>query len=193
MKHDKQKNRYDYLYQTIDEIKPSRIMEIGAFNGTQAEKMIIRAKLYHSQVEYYGFDLFVQAPDFEFSKLGVRSLDNVLGRLKRTGAKIVLVEGNTKDTLPSFESDPMDMIFIDGGHSIATVQNDFVNSARLLAKDGRILLDDYYPDHPEMGCKTLVDSVSGCRVLEHTDSFKKPFGVLRVKMAEFKFGESSSE
>lgn len=182
--------RYDYLYHLIDEIKPSRIMEIGTFDGVQAEKMIVRAKPYHLQIEYYGFDLFEQAPDFEFSKLGVKSLERVRIRLERTEADITLIKGNTKDTLPGFSSDPMDLIFIDGGHSVDTIQNDFSHSVRLLAKNGRIILDDYYPDHPEMGCKVLVDSVSNCKVLDHGDFFRKSFGVLRIKMAEFRFEEN---
>src|SRR5207247_125190 len=50
--------RYRYLTDTIRETKAQRILEIGVWNGMQAELMIREAQKNHKDVEYYGFDLF---------------------------------------------------------------------------------------------------------------------------------------
>jgi len=121
-------------------------MEIGTYKGETAERLIRAAQSNHDQVEYYGFDLFARVPANEFfpTSKDVPTLEEVKTRLDRTGAKIRLFKGDTRETLPSLvEKLPkMDFIFIDGGHSEETVRSDWENSRRLMHDRTLVVFDD---------------------------------------------------
>jgi len=51
--------RYINIKDTIQEIKPIYILEIGVLTGRNAEHMIRYAQNYNSFITYYGFDLFI--------------------------------------------------------------------------------------------------------------------------------------
>jgi hypothetical protein len=79
----------------------------------------------------------------------------------RTKARIIkLFKGDTKKTLPAAIPNlpKMDIIFVDGGHSLATVQSDFEHALKLAHDKTIILLDDYYPGDFTKGCAFLVET-----------------------------------
>ena len=72
----------------------------------------------------------------------------------------LLKMGNTKKTLPKFQPDrPIDFVFIDGGHSVETIQSDWDNIKKLMHKDTVVIFDDYYEDTAETGCQTTISSL----------------------------------
>lgn len=190
--------RYVNLFRTIFERRCCRIVEIGTWNGVHAEQMIRTAAARHGveAVRYCGFDLFEDLTDeqlrAEFSKRPP-TYDEVLDRLRSTGADIRLVRGNTRETLPrSLELlRGADLVFIDGGHSVETIEADWGAVREAMGPGTTVIFDDYYPDAgPELdglGCQSVIDRLDRrtytVEVLEPTDAFEKPWGMLRVRMA----------
>ena len=56
-----------------------------------------------------------------------------------------LVIGDSGETLPSYEGDPFDLLFIDGGHAYATAFMDIVNGRRVTAEGAIVIVDDLVP------------------------------------------------
>jgi hypothetical protein len=190
--------RYANLFRTIYKFRCRNLVEIGTWNGVHAEQMIHVAALRSgvTAVRYAGFDLFEALTEQqlreEFSKRPP-TYEQVAARLGATGAEIKLYQGNTRETLPEAldELRRADLVFIDGGHSIETITGDWDAVQRSMGPHTTVLFDDYYPDPgPELqglGCQTIIDALDMSRyaveVLEPTDAFEQPWGMLRVKMA----------
>ena len=189
------KGRYTNLLRAIQATvgnsrphKPYRIVEIGVWRADRALEMIQHAmKLGRRNVEYYGFDLFedlfLKLPDAqkeaELSKsLPPLPVDMVYRKLATTGAKIALFEGFTVDTLPpaSQQLPPADVIFLDGGHSLETIANDWGYASRLMHDKTVMILDDYFPNRTDAGCRPLVYSLDrreyDVEVVEPTEHFE---------------------
>lgn len=189
--------RYRALLRTIHARACRRLVEVGVYHGDRAVQMIQTAALRHpaSQISYWGFDLFEDLTADrlarEFSKRPGR-LEAVRRKLDRTGAAVCLVRGDSRVTLPAAAAglDDVDLIFIDGGHSIDTIAADWHNMQPAIGERTIVFLDDYYVDPaPELagaGCQTLIASLDRRRysveVLPATDEFAKPWGVLRIRM-----------
>jgi predicted O-methyltransferase YrrM len=148
--------RYDQLHQAVAFKKPRAILEIGTWNGMRALNMLTICPT----AKYYGFDLFEDATDetdkAEFNVKPHNALDDVYYRLK--DFDVTLHKGNTNETLPRF-TDSVDFVWIDGGHSVDTIRNDWQNVARVIAPDAWVFFDDYYSggiDTSLMGCNTIV-------------------------------------
>lgn len=187
--------RYGQLYDVIKEIKAANIMEIGTWSGTRAAAMILAARQAApgKKISYYGFDLFEDlTPDLyaqEISKYPP-TMATVKAKLVQTGAQVELFKGDTNVSLSQLavKLPKMDFIFIDGGHSKATIENDWRYSLEVLADKGVIIFDDYWPDRIDAGAKSLVDSLPRDRfnvqIMPITDIFKNPdHGRLTIQFA----------
>lgn len=186
--------RYEHLFKIIDKYKARRIMEIGTWSGTHAVTMIETAKKHWlpEEIEYYGFDLFGDMDEetfkTEISKIPP-SITEVREKLEKTGAKIRLYKGNTLHTLPKAVKNlpQMDFIFIDGGHSLETVRNDWQYSRQLIHDQTIVVFDDYW-NLVGSGCNKIIDSLSkkdfSVEILPPTDEFKKEWGILRINFVK---------
>ena len=152
-------------------------------------------------IEYFGFDLFdlftADVLESELSKepLSLREVDS---KLAETGAKIQLFQGLSQETLPRFveqrENRPIDFIFIDGGHSIATIENDWTHCRAMVGASGAIYLDDYYDNEEftgSFGCNQLVarlkdDAEWTVTILPVQDRFPEIGGVQIVRVSPSK-------
>ncbi len=184
--------RYKYLIQIIREIKPKKIMEIGVWDGDHAKEMINEARKHNKQIEYYGFDLFEDLDDKLYSKEAAKkplALKEIKKRLKTTGAKIKLIKGDTRKTLPKkIKNFPqMDFIFIDGGHTLETIENDWKHSRKLMHKNTVVIFDDYW-NRDDIGCKKVIESLDkqkyNVEILPIQDKFKKDWGVLEINFVK---------
>ena len=189
--------RYKYLYRTIREVKAKNIMEVGTFHGSRAKSMIETAKLYSDPktVAYYGFDLFEEMTnELYFDELSKRSKtrQEIESMLAETGVDIHLFKGNTMQSLPENVSKlpNMDFIYIDGGHSLETVENDWKYSEMLMHDRTVVIFDDYWPNRPQDGgSKQLIDALDRSKysveVLPILDSFDNPdLGKLDIQFAK---------
>ena len=178
--------RYKQINLIIDYLKPASIVEIGTWNGNRAIDIAGAALRHHAHVHYWGFDLFEHgAVDQDQRELNVKphiALKEVHAKLEsfkegHPGLSFNLIRGDSRRTLHQPElpfwfnrntGRPVqlteaDLVFIDGGHSIETVENDFYS----LSNCKNILMDDYYspcdrglcPDIEKFGCNHLIENM----------------------------------
>lgn len=161
-------------------------MEIGIWKAKTSLKLINIAKQFHlnKEMEFYGFDLF-ETFNFQIikgegsDKVIPLSIEQVYNLLKVTGINIELFKGNTKKVMPEVVSKipKMDLIFIDGGHSIETIASDWKNCKKLMYNSTVVVFDDYWDKNNNRGCKRLIDSLDRktfkVNILEPKDIFPK--------------------
>lgn len=138
--------KYKQLLNLLDEAKPKTIVEIGTWAGKTAVDMCIRALSYNDEVHYIGYDIF---------DLGDKALNEKELNVKRPASKeeveknletvkndfpgftYELIAGDTNETLQEHK---VDFVFVDGGHSIETIRNDYEH----VKESKMIVFDDYY-------------------------------------------------
>lgn len=151
-------NRYQTLLEIVRDEKPHHVVEIGTWNGRRALEFMAVSDCY-----YTGFDLFEDAtPDDDEKEFNVKNhfeMAEVAHSLEQSGVnKFALIKGNTNETLWNTEVEPFDFCFIDGGHSVETIENDFKWVSENIQQGGTIILDDFYSPVVEgMGCNFLED------------------------------------
>ena len=151
-------NRYKTLIDIVRDLQPKHVVEIGTWSGERAAQFMAISNCY-----YTGFDLFEeQTPEVSEQELNVKrphELVEVAKKLETVGVnRFMLVRGNTNKTLHETEVEPFDFAFIDGGHSVATIKNDFDWVYENIEDGGTIILDDYYkPEVEGFGCNYLED------------------------------------
>tara|TARA_B100000315_G_scaffold260506_1_gene322459 strand:- start:2994 stop:3602 length:609 start_codon:yes stop_codon:yes gene_type:complete len=167
-------DRYQQIDFIIDYVKPRSIVEIGTWNGDRALAMASAALKHQNHLQYWGFDLFEDgSAKTDEEELNVKqhySLDAVTDKLRyfqndNSGFSFDLIRGNTRETLAN--TDPnvtvCDLAFIDGGHSVETIDSDY----QALNRCQTVLFDDYYvpdengacPDVKKFGCNELVETM----------------------------------
>jgi predicted O-methyltransferase YrrM len=205
--------RYTQLTEALDTMVCEHIVEIGTWNGRRAIELSAAALRNNRAVTYHGFDLFEALTDSDLAaELSKRppTQAQVKARLRRFQRRVSiaaavkpwskrtfdfrLYQGYTRETLPAFRAANPDfraqLIFIDGGHSIETIRNDWENCSELVDGRGAIFLDDYYEDAhlaERFGCRRLVDDLRGdprweIRVLPASDTFTD-MGEIRIVRA----------
>jgi predicted O-methyltransferase YrrM len=189
---------YKRLFRYLNENPCKNILEIGTYTGENAVQMIKatankKSGLAESDVHYYGIDLFntiVPAQiDSEMSHPSTPSMDAVKEYItQRTNAKITLFEGNSRNTLKSLISElpTMDLIFIDGGHSIETILNDWKNASKLMGDNTVVFFDDYLPEMPFIGALQLSQQIDLAKyvvdIMPEYDDYPKSYGKLRSQL-----------
>jgi len=98
--------------------------------------------------------------------------------LEKTGAKVYLFKGDSRETLPrELKKLPkMDFIHIDGGHSYDVVKSDWENSRKLMHERTVVMFDDY---EIEEGVTKVVNEIN--RAIYEI----QPTTVLHVKFLPF--------
>jgi len=175
------KNRYQQIPRILSVLPHTAIVEVGVAKGRMALEMC-RVNLERGQkVDYTGFDLFEDMTEevstVELNAKEVDSVHEVAERLEELSNEYPglltyrLVKGNTRETLPKhrFPQEGVDFVFLDGGHSIETIESDY-NALKEHAK--LIVLDDYYikgQDTEKYGCNKLVESLKTRMILPVAD------------------------
>lgn len=192
---------YAGLFRAIRQFKPSCILEIGTSAGETAIGLIHAAGSISSEsaIAYYGIDLFetgnpsTWAEEFSGNYVPPK-MDDVHNRLTReTDAEIRLFGINSNDIKPTdFKSKiaTPDLIYIDGGHSIATIRHDWSLAREIAGPNTVIVFDDYFPEMPFIGCKVVVDEIDkhdyDVQIQTESDSYAHPFGRLITQLVVVK-------
>ena len=158
------RGRYVTLLNEVAKRRPSTILEIGTHCGNSAIRMVDEAKKYNDDVFYYGFDVFDWGDqDFmktEFNGKRSATFGKTKLRLDKANINHKLIIGDTKNTLKKFSPDRyIDIVFIDGGHSIETIESDWNYIKYLMDKNTVVIFDDYYENRDDFGCKKLIDAL----------------------------------
>jgi hypothetical protein len=175
--------RYDAFQTLINAHHPGSIVEVGTWDGRRAMALAEQALKFRERVHYVGFDLFEGADaatdERELNVKKHNTIDEVTDRLREfakdhTGFTFELFGGDTRETLPDWAVGAkqamdeakgdfqIDLAFIDGGHSVATVQSDY-NALKDICRV--MVLDDFYeadangviPDIARYGCNSLLE------------------------------------
>jgi len=187
------KLRYAQIFDILKNKKVKTIMEIGTWNGLQGYIMIKLCNKNNTNVEYYGFDLFNEMTNEIFKKEISKkppSKNDVMEMLQLTGAKVYLFGGNTTKTLPeNINKLPlMDFIFIDGGHSLETIKNDWYYVQKVIGKDSIVIFDDYWEGRNDAGCKEIIEGIDQKKfkveILPKQDCFEKKDGLLKISLVK---------
>ena len=181
-------SRYEQLIGLVRERQPGTILEIGTWNGRRALEMLQACP----SARYIGFDLFEAADEVtdreEFNVKSHYSAAAVRERLR--GHDVLLVEGNTRDTLPAFSAShpgQVELAFIDGGHSVETIRGDWEGVRAMMKPRGVVIFDDYYTGlHPEriaqVGCNRIVEGLENAEILPAKDNLEGGGFVQMVKV-----------
>jgi hypothetical protein len=204
--------RYDQLTEALEGMQCRTLIEVGTWNGERAKELVAAALKTNPAITYHGFDLFEALTEDELNaELSKRppSQAEVEASLRRFQRRLAwrpwarrsfdfeLHQGYTRDTLPAFRDAHPDLraefVFIDGGHSIETIANDWAHSSQLVAPGGSIFLDDFYGNEhlaEEFGCNQLIaslrqDDAWQITVLPDTDEFPEigAIQIVRVRPA----------
>ncbi len=191
--------KYDQIFEIIEKYKCKKIMEIGTAKGIRALEMIRIAQKFHKayQVEYFGFDIFEMMNKEIFKKEVSKqplTLKDLQKKLDITDAKVKLFSGFTEQTMPSVISKlpKMDLVFIDGGHSIETIENDWKYTQKVMDKNTIVIFDDFWSgkwgQRKDAGCQNLVNkldkSIYNVKILPIQDKFSKPEGTLKINFVQ---------
>jgi hypothetical protein len=190
-------NHYAGLFKVIRTYKPRTILEIGTSAGDTAIGMIRTAGrlVPENEITYWGIDLFESGNadvwEEEFTG-GYRppKLGEVYDKIRReTSAKIKLMAVNSNHLKPEDlrEMGTPDLIYIDGGHSLATIRHDWLLANEIAGPLTVIVFDDYFAEMPFIGCKQIVDSINSTqylvKVMPEIDDYGHSFGRLRTQLA----------
>jgi hypothetical protein len=131
---------------------------------------------------------------FGLTKLGIAYFSK--NKLQKK-ANVELYKGFTKKTLKNFtknNSKKIDFIFIDGGHSIKTITNDWTYIKKLIHKKSITIFDDYYLNNKRLikfyGCNKIIDNLENVfqfKKLLFTDNFFNMNKKLFIKMVKVSF------
>jgi hypothetical protein len=191
--------RYKQLYMLIEKMKPVIITEVGVGNGDRAEEMIRSVFKKSNRCVYFGFDLFEDATEEinreELNSKKTLPMYEIHKRLLKLQEEFpnlffTLYKGNTRETLQKFvdkevilsnsegltiavKPSQSDFVFIDGGHSIETIRNDYSH----FEKCPIVVIDDYYepdeqgrmPDITKYGANFLLNKYKNLKLLPVKD------------------------
>ena len=163
-------SRYKYLFFEIYKSQPTSLIEIGVYRGIRSLEMIKLAKSFKREIYFYGFDLFegisTKKIKKELSKKSISATEikkNLYDNLNDKDIHINFIKGDTNKSLKRFKiRKKVDFIFIDGGHSIKTIKNDWLNLQKLIDNKSVIIFDDYYENNEiskKFGCKKIIDNL----------------------------------
>ena len=188
--------RYSIILSTIFYYRPKSIIEIGVYRGVRAKEMIQAAQIFNKNIEYFGFDLFeminkkIQRKELSKIPYSKKDIKNNLSKY----AKVRLFKGYTSKTLDKLKNKKVDLIFIDGGHRLDTIKNDWYKSIKFQKKNTIIIFDDYYLDNEKIirnfGCNLVVNKIDEKKYSKKffffTDSFVHLKQRLNIKMVLIK-------
>jgi len=194
--------RYANILIEIILLKPKIILEIGVYKGQRAQEIIEAARIFNKKILYYGFDLF---EDF-FQKKNILNSElskkpelkkNVYKKICKL-AKVELFKGYTKKTIPTFLRKKIkpDFIFLDGGHSVKTIKQDWNNIKKCMYKNSVCIFDDYYTGSNELikkyGCNQIIKNLKHYyhyKILFFSDFFLLKEKSIKINMVKVKLNK----
>jgi hypothetical protein len=156
--------RYAQIPPLMKHLLPTEVVEVGTWSGWRGVQMAMPSLAAGKPVHYKGYDVFEQyTAEFDAKEMNVKphfslaEVERLLGLVSEIYPRFTfeLVQGNTNETL---KDERVEFVFLDGGHSVETIQSDF-NAVR---NSQVVLLDDYYAggiDTTLFGCNRVIQEL----------------------------------
>jgi hypothetical protein len=189
-------SQHRYLSQSIDELRPRLIVEIGVWKGGSSifmasklkelrlDAALISIDTWLGSVEHWRTPEWREMLGFEFGRPSIMNtfLKNVLDeRLEQLIVPLPLDSMNAAQLLSALAVLP-DIIHLDGGHDYKTVLADIEAWWPMLRPGGYFIGDDYAPESTWVGVKQAFDEFFGRRGLG-TFEFEAPKCRIRKPIA----------
>ena len=147
---------YQALAALVKALQPKTILEFGTYLGVSAYTMALNTG---PSCRIYTVDL----PDTSLAEAipELNALDQTHVAKSRFRVGEAFLRSSVRDRITQIRDDSMtfraeqrvrdvDLVFVDGGHSLPVVTKDTENAFRILSADGAILWDDYFHLYPEV-------------------------------------------
>jgi hypothetical protein len=196
----------DILLSEVEKDKPKNFLEIGVFCGVTARNICeLLSIINNGEFNYYGCDLFgyqKKSLDNEYfpptlennlyfsnpikrfyydfiMNEKINSIESVTKFLKKFKKNIHLIKGDTRETLKDLPLKQIDYVFLDGGHSYATVKNDLEILINGLKTGAKVLCDDYFGHYKIEEVEKAINEVAAIYKINLIQKYNR-FGYFEV-------------
>ena len=149
-------NVYHVLGSLVRSLEPRSILEFGTYLGVSTQTMALNAP---KDCKIYTVDLPDEASPEAVPHLN--SIDKQHIRKSRHRVGEAFLHSSTKNQIIQIRADSMqfraeteiqgvDLVFVDGGHSLPVIKNDTENAFRVVSAAGTIIWDDYFHLYPDV-------------------------------------------
>ena len=178
------KNWGNTFLEIVNFHKPKNFLEVGVFCGVTARNVCeLLSKIHKGNFQYTGIDLFggkisdkenipnyLKRQKFSnpikniyynfFLRENLNSIESVSKFLKKFSGRVNLIQGDSNSILKGLDLKNVDFIFLDGGHSFETVNEDLNLIYRKISKNKGLVIicDDYLDASYITGVKKAVDT-----------------------------------
>jgi predicted O-methyltransferase YrrM len=158
-------------------VKIENYLEIGVHNGGSMSLLISN----NNSKNLYGIDLFEDMYDInkhyneeKYNKYQYFKKDNLnkiktynnlekIKKVYKNNCNITLIKGNsyydnTENNYKNVSINLIDLLFIDGDHTLDGVKNDFERYSKYVKKNGFIIFDDYHHNDIKNYCDNLLNN-----------------------------------
>ena len=173
-------------------ININNYMEIGVHNGGSIT-MILSGK--NKNINIIGIDLFEDIYDetkhlnkekfttYQYFKRDNLSITKTMHNIEKVkqyynnNSKIFMIQGNSyfDETENNFKykinDTELDLLFIDGDHTLDGVKNDFERYSKYVKKEGYIIFDDYHHPIIKTYCDKLLKETPNIKLITKFKSF----------------------
>ena len=147
---------YHTLGSLVRALQPKSILEFGTYLGVSAHTMALNAT---ADCKIYTVDLPDDASAEAVPELNAIDQRHIHKSRSRVGE--AFLRSSTNDRVTQIRADSMtfraeekladvDLVYVDGGHSLPVVTKDTENAFRVLAPRGTIVWDDYFHLYPDV-------------------------------------------
>ena len=149
-------NGYHVLGSLVRSLEPRRILEFGTYLGVSTQTMALNAP---KDCRIYTVDLPDEtSPEAvpkinSIDKLHIRKSRHRVGEAflhSSLSKQIIQIRTDSMKFCAETEMREVDLVFVDGGHSLPIIENDTENAFRVLSATGTILWDDYFHLYPDV-------------------------------------------
>lgn len=187
--------RYSQLITIVKNMQPKVVVEIGTHNGTRPAEWVTVCK----DFMYYGFDLFELGDDKTLAKEGLVykggcNMARTSIRLNSININHQLYKGASRVTLQNFKErfgKCIDFAFIDGGHYVPTIRQDWEIIKTMMNPKGIAVFDDYYSggqlDTKVIGCNEVVKDIPNHFLLPYKDNVVGRLGRTNIHLVQVNF------
>ncbi|MEW9805306.1 class I SAM-dependent methyltransferase [Mesorhizobium sp. ZMM04-5] len=138
-----------FLFSLMTLFRPRRYVELGVFGGASFLAACQAVRATGTQASCVGIDTW--AGDPHTGSYASDVFDSFVSKLRKYDDYAGYIRGDFNEALPRFEDGSIDLLHIDGFHTIEAVQNDFDSWLPKMSDRGIIIFHDINEFHADFG------------------------------------------